>query len=234
MKPKVLCADNDDFSRNLMANYLRQEMFQVIEAKNGEEAKESIIAHDIDILLLDLVLPDYDGISLMQQIKPVKDIPIIILSSKAKEVDRIVGIETGADDYLAKPFSPREVKARINAILRRASVKYKNQSNDQFLSNKIKFDKWNLDPAQYQAYDQNHKSANLTTQEFLIIYSLASSKGKILTRDHLFEITRRLDSESYDRAVDIQIARIRKKLGDNAKNPKYIKTVRGIGYFFCA
>lgn len=233
MRPTILCVDDDDFVRKMLVGYLEKEMFQTLEARNGEELKEIVNTQNIDLILLDLVLPDGDGIAFMQQIRAIKeDIPIIILSAKNEEVDRIVGIETGADDYISKPFSSRELKARINAVLRRSSKEIEAPVQEA-QSEKISFDGWVLDPRQYQVFDQQGKSADFTTSEFLVLYHLSSSPNQVFSRDHLFDLTRQINSDSYDRAVDVQITRIRKKIGDTAKNPKYIKTIRGVGYLFC-
>lgn len=233
MKPKILCIDDDKFIRKTIKNYLEKELFDVLEAENSTEVR-NILSHSkekIDLVLLDLVLPDQDGIDLMREIKSISDMPIIIISSRDEEIDRIIGIETGADDYLTKPFSPREVKARINAVLKRYQAD--KPINEDRHNNKLTFDNWTIRPSQYQAYNSSGNSANLTTQEFLILKALIDANGATLKREILFDIGHDINSETYDRAVDIQITRIRKKLGDSARNPKYIRTVRGIGYLFC-
>lgn len=233
-KTKLLYVEDDPFVRKTICEYLRKELFEIVEAENGQEARDSLGTQRFDLILLDMILPDCDGMTLLAEIKNKDDnLPVIILSSRGEDVDRIIGIESGADDYLSKPVSPRELKARINAVLRRVHKGGNNSGSQGMSDDTISFDRWVLDPSQYQVFDREGVSAGLTTSEFLILYNLVLSPKKVLTRDHLFEITRQVNSDTYDRAVDIQITRIRKKISDDAKDSKYIKTVRGVGYLFC-
>ncbi len=234
-KITVLLVDDDPFVRKTIAEYLTRESFDVLEAQDGQDAQQKIIAHgnSISIILLDMILPDCDGLNLIPKVKNIKDIPIIIISSRGDDVDRIIGIEAGADDYVVKPVTPRELKARINAVLKRFSSITASDPLNVSEDATITFDKWEVTPSQYQVFNKKGESANLTTSEFLILYNLVLSPNKVLSREHLFEITRQVNSDTFDRAVDVQITRIRKKLGDSAKAPKYIKTVRGVGYIFC-
>lgn len=230
-KIKIIYVDDDSFVRKAIAEYLRKELFEVIETKNGEEFKKSIKAESgVDLVLLDMILPDCDGMTLLSEVKNTTNIASIILSSRSEDIDRIIGIEAGADDYLPKPVSPRELKARIHAVLRRMQPQ---TDSPKLTEGALSFDQWIIDPSQYQVFSKEGVSAGLTTSEFLILYNLALSAKKVLTRDHLFEITRQINSDTHDRAVDVQITRIRKKISDTAKNSKYIKTIRGVGYLFC-
>ncbi|MEM9469076.1 MAG: response regulator [Pseudomonadota bacterium] len=232
---KILCIDDDAFTRQMIVTYLKSEGFNVLEGENGQDLKEICSKESIDLIILDLVLPDEDGIALTHYLRNSsknKNIAIIMISAKGEDVDRIIGIETGADDYMGKPFLPRELKARIISVLKR----YNFVSNDKKVENHstVYFGEWRLEPSQYQAFDKESESAYLTTSEFIILQQLVMHPQRTLTREYIFEMSRNAESETFDRAVDVQITRIRKKIRDNARSPKYIKTVRGVGYLFCA
>lgn len=234
MKPTILCVDDDEFVRKTIGSYLKKELFEVVEAESKEILFKKLKLHEIDIILLDLVLPDGDGIEIIQTIRKTSQIPIIIISSKEEEIDKVMGIEMGADDYITKPISSRELKARINAVLRRSNSFSDNNDIPQDDMERKQFGDWTIDPSRYQVFDNNGNSANLTTAEFMILNYLSSSANKTLSRDKLFQVTRDVNNNAYDRVVDVQITRIRKKLNDDAKDPKFIKTIRGIGYMFCS
>ena len=231
MSPTILCVDDDDFVRETISRSLKKELFEVIEADSKESLFHKLESNQIDIILLDIVLPDGNGIEIVQTIRKTSSIPIIIISSKEEEIDKVMGIEMGADDYITKPVSLRELKARINAVLRRVENK-----DDDILQDGVEkkyFGEWVIDPSRYQVFDKAGNSAKLTTAEFMILNYLSSCANRTLSRDKIFQVTREVNHNAYDRVVDVQITRIRKKLKDDAKDPQFIKTIRGIGYMFC-
>ena len=190
------------------------------------------------MILLDLVLPDAEGFSLIAKIRAKSKAPIIIVSGKSDTTEKVVGLEMGADDYITKPFEMRELSARIKAVLRRGSEKSNDSapgaaSSAASQADNISFEGWRLDRTQYQLFDPKNRSADLTTGEFKLLEALVLLPNRVLTREHLFEITRGGDFDAFDRAIDIQIGRIRKKIKDDVKSPTIIKTVRGVGYMFC-
>jgi len=232
-KATVLSVDDDEGLQTVVTHYLSNEGYTTLSAHSGKQLLEVLKDNTPNLILLDLVLPDTDGISILAQLRGQK-IPVIVVSGKSDTTEKIVCLEMGADDYMTKPFEMRELSARIKAVLRRAEelpASAANEPGEQV--DKIKFGPWVLDRAQFQMFDEKGASADLTTGEYKLLEALASQPNKVLSRERLFELTRESDYDSFDRAVDIQIGRLRKKLGDDPKDPQYIKTVRGAGYMFC-
>lgn len=236
-KATILSVDDDEGLQTVISHYLEGEGYKMLTAGSGSELVSLLPKETPNLILLDLVLPDTDGISLLSQIRGMKKIPVIVVSGKVDTTEKIICLEMGADDYMTKPFEMRELSARIKAVLRRAAetapAKQNDALNDDDKKSKIAFDNWVLDKSRFQLFDQNDVSADLTTGEYKLLEALVDSPNKVLTRERLFELTRENDYDSFDRAVDIQIGRIRKKISDDPKNPHYIKTVRGAGYMFC-
>jgi DNA-binding response OmpR family regulator len=236
-KATVLTVDDDENLQIVIRHYLEGEGYKVLSAMNGEELLEKLQSSQADVVLLDLILPDADGLHLMGKVRQMSTAPVIVVSGKGDTTDRIIGLEMGADDYLGKPFEMRELSARIKAVLRRAQSDGDSQpaTGDQAKSKaeKIIFEGWTLDRTQYQLFDPSGMTAGLTTGQFKLLEALMLSPNRALSREYLFELTREGDFDAYDRAIDIQIARIRKKLQDDPKSPAIIKTIRGVGYMFC-
>lgn len=235
-KATVLSVDDDQDLQTTVSHYLEEDGYTVVSAFSGAEAVEKVKSATPDLVLLDLGLPDEEGFRVLTRIKAHSSVPVIIVSGKSDTTEKIVGLEMGADDYITKPFELRELSARIKAVIRRgepAPAAAPAQSNTP-AKDKVRFDGWTLDRLQYQLFDPKGQSAELTAGEFRLLEALALSPNRALTRDYLFELTREDEFESFDRAIDIQIGRLRKKLGDDPKEPAYIKTVRGVGYMFCA
>jgi two-component system phosphate regulon response regulator OmpR len=235
-KATVLSVDDDAGLQTVVMHYLSGEGYNTLTAGSGRELLDVLNGNTPNIILLDLVLPDMDGISILAQLRSRQKIPVIVVSGKSDTTEKIVCLEMGADDYMTKPFEMRELSARIKAVLRRsddtkapAAAEASPQNDNQGV---IRFDGWTLDPAQFQLFDAKGASADLTTGEYRLLEALVTSGNKVLSRERLFELTRESDYDSFDRAVDIQIGRLRKKLGDDPKNPSVIKTVRGVGYMF--
>lgn len=234
-KGTILSIDDDQNLQVVIGQYLEDDGYKVVTAPNVKKALETADTIPLDVILLDLVLPDGEGMSLIPQFQNKTKAAIIVVSGKSDTTEKIVCLEMGADDYMTKPFEMRELSARIKAVIRRMEA-----GNDDVphtspaKTDKIKFGGgWCLDRAQYQLFNPDNVSADLTTGEFKLLEALILSANRALSREHLFELTREGEFDVYDRAIDIQIARLRKKLGDDPKSPSIIKTVRGIGYMFC-
>lgn len=238
-KATVLSVDDDQALQITVAHYLEEDGYTVLSAFSGAEAVEKVQSASPDLVLLDLGLPDEEGFRVLTRIKAQSTVPVIIVSGKSNTTEKIVGLEMGADDYITKPFEMRELSARIKAVIRRgepaqAPAAAKAAASEP-AKDKITFgDGWMLDRLQYQLFDKKGNSAELTAGEFRLLEALVLSPNRALTRDYLFELTRENEFDAFDRAIDIQIGRLRKKLDDDPKDPAVIKTVRGVGYMFCA
>lgn len=237
-KATVLTVDDDENLQIVLTHYLESEGYGVLCATSGQDLKEKLKTVQPHVVLLDLVLPDTDGFSLLGHIRSQYSYPVIVVSGKSDTTEKVVCLEMGADDYMTKPFEMRELSARIKAVLRRAAELEQAVSNSPAKSEEsvenVAFGSWVLDRAKLQVFDANGKSADLTTGEFKLLDTLIKAGGRVLGREFLFDVTRESDYDSYDRAVDIQIGRLRKKLQDDPKESLYIKTVRGAGYMFIA
>lgn len=232
-KSKILVIDDDEALSFVVKTYLESDGYNVYSAHNGADALSIQQQENCDTILLDLGLPDVDGFSMIPRLKGITTAPIIVVSGKEDTTDKVVGLELGADDYITKPFEMRELSARIKASLRRqVKVEPKVHSNDE-QGQKIHFEDWILDRSQYQVFDNKGEAMDLTSGEFRLLEALVTAPNRVLTREQLFDLTREASFDGYDRAVDIQIGRIRKKFDDNPSNPRVIKTIRGIGYMFC-
>jgi two-component system phosphate regulon response regulator OmpR len=234
-KAVILSVDDDKNLQMVLREYLEEDGYKVLGAHSGRELEDKLKGDPFDVVLLDLMLPDSQGLGLITKIRAITKVPIIIVSGKSDTTEKIVGLEMGADDYITKPFEMRELSARIRAVLRRTQMEdiRPAPANDVKSADTIVFKTWRLDRSQYQAFDSKGASLALTTGEFKLLEALAVSANRALSREHLFDLTRDGKFDTYDRAIDIQIARIRKKLGDDTKTPSLIKTVRGVGYMLC-
>jgi two-component system, OmpR family, response regulator len=238
-KATVYSIDDDKNLQTVVGQYLEDDGYKVVSAYSAQEVIEGIMNVGADVILLDLVLPDMGGLTLLSKIREKTRVPIIIVSGKSDTTEKVVGLEVGADDYITKPFELRELSARIKAVLRRAEgekqVKAAPVPTTSNQNEKVyRFNGWRLDCLQFELFDDKNQSAGLTTGEFRLLEAMVTSPNRVLSRDYLFELTREGEFESFDRAIDVQIGRLRKKLGDDPKTPAIIKTVRGIGYMFCA
>ena len=230
----ILSVDDDKDLQTVLKQYLEGENYVVATANNGEQMGEKLDTVNADVILLDLMLPDTDGITLIPQIRAKTKTPIIVLSGKSDTTEKIVCLEMGADDYMTKPFEMRELAARIKVALRRVeNPANSNQEKEskEAKAEKIEFGGFILDRNQIQLFDSNNESLEITSGEFRLLEAMALAPNRALSREQLFELTRDGEFDSYDRAIDIQIGRLRKKLGDNGSD--IIKTVRGVGYMFC-
>jgi len=227
----ILCVDDDELIQATISGYLKDEGYTVFNAYDEATAMAIVKKDHPNLILLDLVLEKTSGLDFLKNLKDDHaDIPIIMISSRGEEIDRIIGLEAGADDYVAKPFHPRELSARIKSVLKRCEP---HRPDLQSGEGRLIFDTWILDTQNYQVFSRpDGESANLTTKEFIVLKELIMNRNKVLPREQLFYLFRHYSDDIYDRVVDIQISRIRSKLGDDPRTPKYIKTIRDVGYTF--
>jgi DNA-binding response OmpR family regulator len=223
-KNTILVVDDDSEIRDVIHVYLRNEGFHVLEAENGRRALEIVAAEPVQLIILDVMMPDLDGIKACHKIRESSDIPIIMLSAKQEDIDKITGLSIGADDYVAKPFSPLELMARVKAQLRRQSLTEKEDNHNVLIINELK-----MDIAQHQVTVKG-KEVAVTPLEFAILELLASHKGQVFHADKIYEKVWRETAGYSDNTVMVHIRNIREKIEDNPRDPRYIKTVWGVGY----
>ena len=223
MKNQVLIIDDDPKLNRLLTDFLSGFGFKVHTALTPSEGIKKLRRHKPDMLILDVMLPEMNGFDLCKKIRLDSNVPVIMLTARGDPMDRIVGLELGADDYLAKPFEPGELVARIQAVLRRL--------NTQGVVSRRTFDRLTVDPQKRVAMIDG-ATVSLTTNEFTVLWLLCRHPGEVLDRDRILQELRGIDSDAFNRSVDITMSRLRQKLGDDPKSPSYIKTVWGTGYVF--
>lgn len=230
----ILIVDDDRGIRDLLGRFLRQHGFQTSLAKNGEEMRSHLAKRSFNLIVLDIMMPGDDGLTLCRQLRTNSNVPIIMLTAIGEEIDRILGLEMGADDYLSKPFNPRELLARAKAILRRAQ----NDNDVQATLNPeriiYEFVGWTLNQAERRLMSQDDIEITLSTGEYELLLAFAQRPQQVLSRDMLLDLTKNRPAGPYDRSIDIQISRLRNKIEQDQKNPQLIKTVRGGGYILTA
>ena len=226
--PHILVVDDDSAMRQLVAEYLGHNDFRVTGAASGDELMETLRGGVVDLVLLDLRLPGEDGMTLLRQLRTASQIPVIILTGRTEEADRVMGLELGADDYLTKPFSPRELLARIRTVLRRMQVSHEAQGTRVCRAYRIPGWELNLRTRRMTASDG--REVALSNGEFNLLAALLATANRVVSRDQLIELSRRYDNEVYDRAIDVQILRLRRKIEGNPAEPQIILTERGMGY----
>jgi DNA-binding response OmpR family regulator len=225
---KILIVDDDQKTRTLLKTYLEKNQYEVRLAHDGETflAEFQRYGDDLSLVILDVMLPDTDGFALCKIVRRRSDVPIIMLTASSDETDRVVGLELGADDYIAKPYSPRELLARIKAIHRRTGIE--NSSAPRF----YRFSGFTLDTVERTVTDADGQTVPLTGLDFQLLRYFVEHPGDVLDRSVLCEETRGRDAGPLDRSLDVQISRLRLRLRDDGKQPYLIKTVRGAGYVF--
>jgi two-component system, OmpR family, alkaline phosphatase synthesis response regulator PhoP len=226
MSKKVLVVDDEQSIVTLLTYNLEQAGFTVVTANDGEEAIEKVASEQPAFIILDLMLPKLDGVEVCKQLRQQKVMtPILMLTAKDDEFDKVLGLELGADDYMTKPFSPREVVARVKAILRRTQLSNgEMETKDQIVIGDLK-----IFPESYEAYFRGER-LELTPKEFELLVYLAKHKGRVLTRDQLLSSVWNYDFAGDTRIVDVHISHLREKIEQDTKKPVYIKTIRGLGY----
>ena len=233
MRENILIVDDDPQIISFLSKYLEKQGFNALCATTGQQMRDFLAREKVDLCVLDVGLPDADGFELTREIRRTSSLPIIVLSVRNETFDRIFGLEYGADDYITKPFEPRELVARIRTILRRASNENKNVASDGQSQKLLQFGPWVMNiGARSLDNAETGLSAGLTSMEFDLLRALVEHPKAVLSRDQLLDYARGQDVFVGDRAVDVHIMRLRKKIEIDTSNPMFIKTVHGIGYCF--
>jgi len=227
---KILVVDDDADLRWMVNKYLSKYEFAVTLAEDGIKMREALEKETFDLAILDVNLPGEDGLSLAQYLRGNYKIGIIMLSAAAEVFDRIVGLEMGADDYVTKPFEPRELLARVKSVLRRAQSENPVAAEDA--KNLVQFGEYSLDLEAHQLLDKDNQAVSLTSMEFDLLKAFAENPNKVLNRDQLLSLSHNRDWDPFDRSIDIRITRLRRKIEAHPSKPQIIKTVRGAGYIF--
>jgi len=228
--PHVMIVDDHREIRDLVARALAKEGFRVTTAADGKAMRKLLADGRFDLILLDLMLPGEDGLSLCRSLRAQSDIPIIMLTAKGEEVDRVIGLEMGADDYLPKPFGSRELIARIKAVLRRSRDRADAAAADR--PARYRFDRWVLDTGARELIRDDGVVVPLSTGEYDLLIAFVERLQRVLNRDQLLDLARGRSSHALDRSIDTQVSRLRKKLEPDPSRPKLLKTVWGGGYTF--
>ena len=229
---RILIVDDDSEIRSLLCDYLAQNGYRAAAAGDGAEMREALAQSRFDLVILDLMLPGEDGLALCRQLRARSNIPVIMLTARGEETERIVGLEMGADDYLPKPFNPRELLARIKSVLRRArSLPEHARAAEARL---IRFADWSLDPVARHLIAADGVVVALSGAEFRLLTIFLDHPNRILNRDQIMGFMHGREADAFDRSIDLQVSRLRNRLRDDPKEPAIIKTVRGEGYVLCA
>ncbi|MCK5910428.1 MAG: response regulator [Caulobacter sp.] len=226
----LLVVDDDDRLRKLIKEFLGRAGFRVTAASNAAGADKLFEALDFDLMVLDVMMPGEDGLSILRRLAASGDLPIIMLSAIGGDIDRIVGLEMGAEDYLPKPCNPRELLARVRAVLRR---RQEPRAADDAMGAACEFAGWRLDLVRRELRSPQSVVVNLSSGEFSLLRAFVERPQRVLTRDQLLDLARGRDSDAYDRAIDVQISRLRRKLDDGGGG-ELIRTIRSEGYMFTA
>ena len=228
--PHVLVVDDHRDIREPLARFLERHGLRATVAESAAAARRALKAAAVDLVVLDVMMPGEDGLALCRHLRETTRIPVILLTAMGEETDRIVGLEVGADDYVAKPFSPRELLARIKAVIRRAQSLPPDR--EPLAAGTVRFDRWSLDTARRELVDGEGVVTPLSSGEFRLLSALLERPGMVLSRDQLLDLTRGRRAEPFDRAVDNQVSRLRRKIERDPKRPALVVTVRGGGYRF--
>ncbi|GIL40924.1 response regulator [Roseiterribacter gracilis] len=230
VQPRVMIVDADRQARSMLATLLTNAGFRVTEAANGRAALTAVSVGAVDLVVLEHSLPGEDGLKLCRELRAMHDVSIVMLSNIATDMDRIVGLELGADDYLCRPCNPRELLARIRAVLRRVQLSAAQARPVD--AERFRFDGWNLDLGRRQLLSPTGANVSLSGAQLTLLHALVSRPMKIVTRETLNELVTQRHAGTFGRSVDVQISRLRSRLGDNGAEPRMIKTVRFTGYVF--
>ncbi len=225
----LLLVDDEPTLREPLAEYLTRQGFVVQEAESAAAARTRLAQATPDLVLLDIMMPGEDGLSLCRHLVESRRLPTILLTAKGEAMDRIIGLEIGADDYVTKPFEPRELVARIRSVLRRAERPATPAADDELL---YEFEGWQLDPLKHRLTDPDGALVPLSTAEFRMLRAFCDHPRQVLDRDRLLDMVQGREAHLFDRAVDNQISRLRRKIEADSRDPRFIQTVRGGGYRF--
>jgi len=230
--PRILVVDDDPALRELLASYLGGNGFTVDTAADGGEMRERLAAAMPDAVVLDLMLPGEDGLTLARELRKGSDVPILMLSARGEEVDRVIGLEVGADDYLAKPFGPRELLARLRALLRRSrAAPALSPAEDAARPQQYRFGPYVLDTGAWRLL-RGGDEVPLTRAEFELLRVFVQHPNRVLTRDMIIEWLKGYERDAFDRSVDVRVTRLRRRIEPDPAHPVYVRTVRGEGYLF--
>ncbi len=224
----VLLVEDDNDISTLVARFLRSSDIRVSTATHAGEADKIIAGGGIDLVVLDIMLPGEDGLSICRRLRATSELPVIMLTAKSEDIDRIIGLEMGADDYLTKPFNPREFLARIRAVLRRSGADRINIPEGRTLT----FDGWQLDPNVRQLFSPDGARVALTGAEFALLLTFCQRPRRVLSRDQLIDLTQGRASGPFDRSIDVLISRLRQKMEKDPRQPVLFQTIRSGGYMF--
>lgn len=227
---RLLIVDDEATLREPLAEYLARQGFAVTEADSAARARSLLRSEAPDLVLLDIMMPGEDGLSLCRHLAEARDIPVILLTAKGEPTDRIVGLEIGADDYVVKPFEPRELVARIRSVLRRAGRATASSEGDDA----YEFDGWHLDPLKRRLTDPEGAVVPISSAEFRLLTALLDRPRQVLDRDRLLDLVQGREAHLFDRAIDNQISRLRRKIEVDSRNPQLVQTVWGGGYMLAA
>ena len=230
--PHILVVDDDREIRDLLSRFLERQGMRVTAARDAREARKLWPLGRYHLVVLDLMMPGESGLDVARWLRTQEDVPIVMLTAMTEETDRIVGLELGADDYVAKPFNPRELVARIRAVLRRASGEGGAGTGGakEPAAKAIRFSGWTLEPGRRRLLNPDGVEVPLTGGEYELLQVLVERPNRVLTRDMLMDLLRGRQAGPFDRAIDVAVSRLRRKLEDDGRNPTLIKTVRGGGY----
>jgi two-component system OmpR family response regulator len=226
----ILVVDDDAEIRSLVAEYLSQNGYRVSTAQDGTSLRHALETDAPDLVVLDLMLPGEDGLSLCRDLRAKSELPVIMLTARREEIDRIIGIEMGADDYLGKPFNPRELLARIKSVLRRARALPAARGG----AGRLRFAGWTLDCTARHLVDAKGVVVPLSGAQYRLLAAFVRNPERVLDRDRLMDLTLGREAPPFDRSIDVQVSRLRQLLGDNGREPRIIKTVRNGGYVLAA
>ncbi len=229
----ILVVDDDREIRELVSSYLKKNGLRVTTVADGRHMRAFLEANEVDLIILDVMMPGDDGLVLSRELRAGrhKTTPIIMLTARSDEMDRILGLEMGADDYLAKPFSARELLARIKAVLRRTRMLPPNLQVSE-AGQLLRFGQWKLDTTARHLVDPDGTAITLSGAEYRLLRVFVDHPQRVLNRDQLLNLTQGREAELFDRSIDLLVSRVRQRLGDDARDPTYIKTVRSEGYVF--
>ncbi len=230
-RPHILLVDDEPSIREPLTQYLEKQGFRITSCESAALGRSALLSYQIELVILDIMMPGEDGLSLCRSIASNDGPPVILLSAKDEEMDRIIGLEIGADDYIAKPFSPRELVARIKTVLRRAGSNKINVDTEQ---KAYSFDGWTLKIREQKLFNPEGVLITLSTGEFNLLKIFLERAGQVLERDQLLDLTQGREAGPFDRAIDNAISRLRRKIEKDPKKPEIIKTIWGGGYTFAA
>jgi two-component system OmpR family response regulator len=234
IRPHLLVIDDDHEIRDLLTRFMEKNGFRVTAVRDAREARRAWTRGAFQLVVLDLMLPGESGLDLARWLRDQEDVPIVMLSAMGEDTDRIIGLELGADDYIAKPFNPRELMARIRAVMRRATDTQDSPASGERIARPLRFAGWTLEPARRRLLNPEGVEVPLTGGEYDLLFALLERANRVLTRDMLLDLLRGRQAGPFDRAIDVAVSRLRRKLDDQGGGAQLIKTVRGGGYVLAA